>query len=286
MASTKRERQRANRALRQEEVEEEQVAEERRSRLLLIVPIVLLVLFGLLFLYACGGGDDDSASTSETFATGDINEDTTVVQTEVEDAVDQTLNPFGPIPAEFVPWSGTRQLSGVTQGLRNGLYDSPPPMTIDTALDYTATITTNRGDMVIDLFEDESPITVNNFVSLAEDGYFDGLSFHRVLEDFMAQGGDPTGAGSGGPGYQFEDEVDNGLSFTGPGQLAMANAGPGTNGSQFFITLSATEWLTGNHTIFGELTAGEETLRALRLRDPGTDPALGDLMTSVVISAE
>lgn len=241
------------------------------------------VLVIALLWAACTGGDD-SSEAGETFATGEISEDTTVAET-VENAVDSNLSPFGPMPADFAPWSGTRQLSAVTPGLRNGVYDEAPPMTIDTSLDYTATVTTNRGVMTFDLFEAEAPITVNNFVNLAEDGYFDGLSFHRVLADFMAQGGDPTGIGSGGPGYQFEDEVDNGLSFTGRGQLAMANAGANTNGSQFFITLIATEWLTGNHTIFGEITEGEDTLAALRLRDPATDPALGDLMTTVEITA-
>ena len=95
-------------------------------------------------------------------------------------------------------------------------------------------------------------ITVASFVNLVKHGYYDGLKFHRVIEDFMAQGGDPTGTGMGGPGYRFEDEVNNGLNFSVPGKLAMANAGPGTNGSQFFITTVPTEWLNGNHTIFGE----------------------------------
>ena len=99
---------------------------------------------------------------------------------------------------------------------------------------------------------EKSPVTVASFVNLVKHGYYDGLKFHRVIEDFMAQGGDPTGTGMGGPGYRFEDEVNNGLNFSVPGKLAMANAGPGTNGSQFFITTVPTEWLNGNHTIFGE----------------------------------
>ena len=112
--------------------------------------------------------------------------------------------------------------------------------------------TTNKGEININLLPEKSPLTVASFVNLVKHGYYDGLKFHRVIEDFMAQGGDPTGTGMGGPGYRFEDEVDNGLNFSVPGKLAMANAGPGTNGSQFFITTVPTEWLNGNHTIFGE----------------------------------
>ena len=113
-------------------------------------------------------------------------------------------------------------------------------------------IMTEKGDININLLPEKSPVTVANFVNLAKKGYYDGLKFHRVIDNFMAQGGDPTGTGAGGPGYQFEDEVNNGLNFSVPGKLAMANAGPGTNGSQFFITTVPTEWLNGNHTIFGE----------------------------------
>ena len=112
--------------------------------------------------------------------------------------------------------------------------------------------TTNKGEININLLPEKSPVTVASFVNLVKNGYYNGLKFHRVIEDFMAQGGDSTGTGMGGPGYRFEDEVDNGLDFSVPGKLAMANAGPGTNGSQFFITTVPTEWLNGNHTIFGE----------------------------------
>lgn len=116
-------------------------------------------------------------------------------------------------------------------------------------------IITAKGDVNINLLPDKSPVTVANFVNLAKKGYYDGLKFHRVIDNFMAQGGDPTGTGMGGPGYRFEDEVNNGLNFSKAGKLAMANAGPGTNGSQFFITTVPTEWLNGNHTIFGEVAS-------------------------------
>ena len=118
--------------------------------------------------------------------------------------------------------------------------------------------TTNKGEININLLPEKSPVTVASFVNLVKNGYYNGLKFHRVIEDFMAQGGDPTGTGMGGPGYRFEDEVDNGLDFSVPGKLAMANAGPGTNGSQFFITTVPTEWLNGNHTIFGEVISDSD----------------------------
>lgn len=121
-----------------------------------------------------------------------------------------------------------------------------------------ATIKTNKGEININLFPELSPKTVTNLVVLSQNKYYDGIKFHRVIADFMVQGGDPTGTGSGGPGYNFEDEVKNGLEFNKPGLLAMANAGPGTNGSQFFITHVETPWLTGNHTIYGEVVGAED----------------------------
>ena len=124
--------------------------------------------------------------------------------------------------------------------------------------------TTNKGEININLLPEKSPLTVASFVNLVKNGYYNGLKFHRVIEDFMAQGGDPTGTGMGGPGYRFEDEVNNGLDFSVPGKLAMANAGPGTNGSQFFITTVPTEWLNGNHTIFGEVVS-ESDLEVVKL---------------------
>ena len=116
-----------------------------------------------------------------------------------------------------------------------------------------AIIKTNKGEINLNLFSEAAPVTVLNFVNLANRGYYDNTIFHRVIDDFMAQGGDPTGTGMGGPGYSFGDEVYNGYLFDKPGYLAMANAGPNTNGSQFFITTVITEWLNNNHTIFGEV---------------------------------
>jgi peptidyl-prolyl cis-trans isomerase B (cyclophilin B) len=125
----------------------------------------------------------------------------------------------------------------------------------------TACLKTSRGEINLTLHADRAPLTVANFVNLASRGYYDGLSFHRVIDDFMIQGGCPQGDGRGGPGYQFEDEVDTGLRHEGPGVLSMANAGPGTNGSQFFITHVATDWLDGKHTVFGKVAGeGDQTV--------------------------
>ena len=163
---------------------------------------------------------------------------------------------------------GERPLAAIPAAERNDFYDSYPEMILDDGVDYQARIVTNKGDMIVDLFEEEAPLTVNNFVFLANEGFYDETIFHRVLEEFMAQAGDPSGTGTGGPGYQFEDETDNGVAFTGRGQLAMANSGPATNGSQFFITFIATDWLTGKHTIFGEIVEGGDVLGSISIRDP------------------
>ena len=175
-----------------------------------------------------------------------------------------------------------RPLADLPPQARNGYFDSPPPLVIDPTAVYEALLVTDRGDIRLRLFADAAPLTVNNFVFLAEQGFYDGTIFHRVIEDFMAQAGDPTGTGTGGPGYMFQDETDNALVFDRPGLLAMANAGPNTNGSQFFITFAPTPWLNGNHTIFGEVIAGEELLSQITRRDPQT-AIPGDLLLRIEI---
>jgi cyclophilin family peptidyl-prolyl cis-trans isomerase len=183
--------------------------------------------------------------------------------------------------------SGERPLAEMAPSARNAFYDQVPETVIDVeGKEYEAVIRTEKGEIRLELFDEEAPLTVNNFVFLANQGFYDGTSFHRVLEGFMAQGGDPTGTGTGGPGYQFEDETDNGLAFDRRGLLAMANAGPGTNGSQFFITFGPTEHLTGRHTIFGEVIEGESVLDELTIRDPEALPAdapAGDLIERIDI---
>jgi cyclophilin family peptidyl-prolyl cis-trans isomerase len=171
-------------------------------------------------------------------------------------------------------------VSTVTETLKG--YRHVPPTTTERATrferahdalelgrDYRAELHTNRGTMVVELYQDHTPRTVNNFVFLALQRYYDGVPFHRVLDDFMAQTGDATGTGRGGPGYQFPDEVVPDLRHDGKGVVSMANAGPGTNGSQFFITFTATPWLDGKHTVFGQVIDGLDVLDALTRIDPG-----------------
>jgi cyclophilin family peptidyl-prolyl cis-trans isomerase len=138
-------------------------------------------------------------------------------------------------------------------------------MTIDASASYTAVINTNKGSITLELFAQDAPVTVNNFVFLAEAGFYDGIIFHRVIPGFMIQGGDPTGTGFNGPGYQFQDELESDRVFSAPGVLAMANAGANTNGSQFFITVAPTPNLTGRHTIFGEVTQGQDVADTISL---------------------
>jgi len=147
-------------------------------------------------------------------------------------------------------------------------YSAPPPMTIDTKKRYTATLKTDRGDLEIELFASDAPKTVNNFVFLVREGFYDNTVFHRVISDFMAQGGDPTGTGCGGPGYKFNDEINSQKHAA--GVISMANAGPNTNGSQFFITHLPQPHLNGKHTVFGKLKdpqKGMETLLKIKQGD-------------------
>jgi len=160
-----------------------------------------------------------------------------------------------------------------------------PAWVIDPDKTYTATIETEKGDIVIDLYADKAPLAVNSFVYLAEKGFFDGVTFHRVMHDFVAQAGDPSGTGVSGPGYQFRSEISSDLSFDVEGILGMANAGADTNGSQFFITYRAAPELDGGYTIFGKVTSGMDVVLKLTERDESTDPTLpaGDEIISITI---
>ena len=158
----------------------------------------------------------------------------------------------------------------------------PPPMIIDINNKYIATIETAKGNIVLELFAKDAPKTVNNFVFLARDSYYDNTTFHRVLLGFMAQGGDPTGSGSGGPGYTFEDEFSDRKHEA--GVISMANSGPNTNGSQFFITYEPTPHLDGRHSVFGKVIEGIDVLTSLTPRDPGTNPVFkGDTVIRITI---
>lgn len=162
-------------------------------------------------------------------------------------------------------------------------YSSPPEMTISPDREYYATFRTEKGPVRVRLFADKAPETVNNFVFLAHEGYFDGTTFHRVIKDFMVQGGDPTGTGTGGPGYHIRDEFHEDLRHDRPGILSMANAGPNTGGSQFFITHAATPWLDGRHAVFGEVVEGMEVVNEVRERDPQRDREPGDRIEAIEI---
>jgi len=178
-------------------------------------------------------------------------------------------------PAKSVAQTGAKQ------------YASAPAMQIDKSKQYTATVKMAKGgEFVIQLYPDKAPITVNSFVFLARQGYFNGLTFHRVLDGFMAQGGDPTGTGGGGPGYTFVNE-DNDLKFDKAGVVAMANAGRDTNGSQFFITFGPQPSLNGGYTIFGQVISGMDVVNAITRRDPDQNPTFqGDAMASVTITEQ
>ncbi|MFC1955317.1 peptidylprolyl isomerase [Chloroflexota bacterium] len=161
-------------------------------------------------------------------------------------------------------------------------WNSPPQMTIDTSKQYTATIETEKGNLVLELFAKDVPKTVNNFVFLANEGFYDGSTFHRVIPGFMVQGGDPTGTGMGGPGYKFADEFTAHEHVA--GALSMANAGPNTNGSQFFITYAPQHGLDGKHAVFGQLIEGMDILKKLTPRDPNKKPDFtGDKIIRIVI---
>ena len=162
-------------------------------------------------------------------------------------------------------------------------YSAPPSMIIDTNKEYTATIETEKGDIVLELFASDVPITVNNFVFLAREGFYNGTTFHRVIPGFMAQGGDPTGTGTGSPGYTFVDEFTEHAHVT--GALSMANSGPNTNGCQFFITYAPQHYLDGKHAVFGQVIGGMDILESLTPRDPSQNPDFeGDRVIQITIN--
>ncbi len=165
-------------------------------------------------------------------------------------------------------------------------WSQPPPMSIDPKKTYMATLHTDEGDIQLELYAEKAPRTVNNFIFLAREGFYDGTIFHRVISDFMAQGGDPTGTGRGGPGYHFNDEFHPSLRHDKAGVLSMANAGPNTNGSQFFITHVPTPWLDNRHSVFGQITTGMDVLLSIPPRDPQKSDDPGVQLKSITISEE
>lgn len=237
-----------------------------------------LILLLMLLLSGCATRSEEPVATviAETPAAATVPEEAAAI------APVATPVPEGTVPPPDLADRGpAAELEPID---RNGMYDAPPEMSIDPGKYYYATIMTNRGDIRVQLFAERVPKTVNNFVFLARQGFYDNTSFHRVIDGFMAQAGDPTGTGAGGPGYEFEDEFYPGLVFDQSGLLAMANRGPNTNGSQFFITFGPADWLNGGHTIFGKVIEGEEVLSRITRRDPNTQSDTpGDTIYAVTI---
>ncbi len=238
-----------------------------------LLSFLACVLCVAMVLAACGRGDravDDAAPAPEVTADS------------------EPASPPEPPPAAAELDLGT-ELPAIPLDMpqepedRDGMFDEPPPVVIEEDRVYFAVLETAKGDITVELFADRTPLTVNNFVYLALSGFYDGTTFHRVIEDFMAQGGDPTGTGWGGPGYRFEDEFIFNLGFDEPGLLAMANAGPGTNGSQFFLTHVATPHLNQRHTIFGRVVDGLNVLLGLSVRDPQAARQPGDMLDRIRI---
>lgn len=163
-------------------------------------------------------------------------------------------------------------------------YNEAPSMVIEPDIKtYQAIFKTGEGQFTVELFAEKVPNTVNNFVFLARDKYYDGTTFHRVIPQFMAQGGDPSGTGMGGPGYRFDDEFDSSLRHDRPGVLSMANSGPGTNGSQFFITFAETPHLDDRHSVFGRVTEGMDVVLAIQVRDPQASTSPGQILDEITI---
>jgi cyclophilin family peptidyl-prolyl cis-trans isomerase len=236
-------------------------------------------------VYAAFGQVIEGLDVLSQLVMGDVID--TIAISEAETRVAPTPAPPTPTPTPFAPSSAAdRPLAALDPAERIDAFNMPPAMELEEGVDYQARITTDVGEIVVDLFEEQTPLTVNNFVVLANLGFFDNTLFHRVIDGFMAQAGDPSGSGRGGPGYVFADEIVPELVFDKAGLLAMANAGPGTNGSQFFITFDAADWLNGQHTIFGQVIEGEDLLPQILRRDPVDPAAPATMIESIVIETK
>jgi len=248
----------ANKKKIEERLKAQQAAKTERTIRWVGGGVVLLVLIGLIWLLTPGQSSN-----------------VVKLPTDVPAVVEVPLDEPAEAPEAAAPQATNKQ------------YAEYPPLTIDSAKKYFASFKMAKGgEFTVELYADKSPLTVNSFVFLAREGYFDGVTFHRVLEGFMAQGGDPTGTGGGSPGYQFANE-DSDLTFDKPGVLAMANAGRDTNGSQFFITFDATPQLNGGYTIFGQVIEGMDVVNGITRRDPLQYPDYeGDVIETITITEE
>jgi cyclophilin family peptidyl-prolyl cis-trans isomerase len=248
----------------------------------------------LVTLTACGRSDEPTpapttaaaaTAATATMAAGDspivaVDPVVKLTATPAADTANAAALPTAPPPVIENPGPAGK----LAPAERDAMYDAPPEFVLDPDSYYYATIKTNRGDIKVQLFADRAPNAVNSFIFLAREGFYDNTTFHRVLDGFMAQGGDPTGTGGGGPGYMFDNESYPGLVFDQAGLLAMANSGPDTNGSQFFITFGPADWLDGGYTIFGKVIEGEDVLGRLTRRDPDAAPDFaGDTIYTVIV---
>ena len=215
-----------------------------------LLPLIALLAISSLALVACGGNDPEPTTA----------------------------------PTTAPPASSSGSPSIEVKMLSPGDSPQAPSGALDTSKTYTATFKTDAGEFKVLLFDDEAPLTVENFINLATIGFYDGTMFHRVLANFMAQGGDPKGTGSGGAGYRFRDEFDATRRHDKPGVLSMANSGRNTNSSQFFITFVPTPHLNDVHSVFGEVIEGLDNALSITLRDPGTAQTPGDTLISITIS--
>ena len=240
------------------------------SKLARVAPFALIMALAIAFA-ACSSADDEPASTSSAAAS-------TPQPASSTDATAPRPSPDATLPPQPTPMP---ERVGPKQ------WDAPPDMVIDASKKYSAVFELAKGEeFTVELYADKVPVTVNNFVFLSREGFYDGVTFHRVLEGFMAQTGDPTGTGRGGPGYRFADEFHSSLIHDKPGVLSMANSGPNTNGSQFFITFVPTPHLDGRHAVFGEISDGMATVNGISVRDPMTASTPGDVITRIRIVEE
>lgn len=233
-----------------------------------------------------GEAETDSLNEEETLGEMESSDDTMAMNESDDDATDTMMNENESVE-EMDNATEAEQDTESPANTSPKMYDAPPPMTIDPAKEYYATITTPRGDIVIKLRPDIAPQSVNSFVFLANEGFYDGLTWHRVIKDFMAQGGDPTGTGMGGPGYSVPAEFTDQLLFDRPGILAMARSNdPDSAGSQFFITTAPSPWLNNQYTPFGEVIQGQEIVNGIPLREPATATEPGETMLKITISEQ
>ena len=254
----------------------------------LIVLILLLGAFILFIRLAAKRAENMGSQDQELTATGVSPTTQDLENKEGLDTSTQADLTFGEEPETEQPTQDQEETGFENQRTQQQKELQYPDMMLKDGIDYHAVIQTNYGNIDVDLFEDKTPLTVNNFVYLASTGFYDNLIFHRVIEDFMIQGGDPKGNGTGGPGYSFEDEIVRGQELT-KGSLAMANSGPDTNGSQFFIVTKegGTNWLNKLHTKFGQVTSGQEVADEIsKVAKGANDKPLEDVVIETVLILE